>query len=53
MKLRKKCYDCEGRFRCKESSETNWKDCRGKSYLKDRLYNPKLMKALLENSVEV
>lgn len=53
MILRKVCEDCQGRFYCKESTEANWKDCRGKSYFKDELYNPKLSDALKENSIEV
>ena len=53
MKLRKICLSCQGRRECIKSSEDNWKDCRGKSYFKEPIYNPKLMKKLIKKSEEV
>ena len=51
MKLRQVCYDCVGREDCEKSTEANWRDCRGKSYMPRP--NKKLAKALIKNSVEV
>ena len=51
--VRKICYSCQGKDECITDTEENWKDCRGKSYLKNDIYNPKLIKKLSKNSVEV
>ena len=50
MKLRKICQDCVGKKDCLPANEDNWRDCRGKSYLKS---NPKLFNKLKKNSKEV